>query len=154
MILSGETIKRLGILYPCNERTIHTSGLTYGLSHCGYDIRVAQDVSFFEYRFTLASSVEQFTIPDDVMGVVHDKSTWARQGLSVFNTVIEPGWKGYLTLELVNHYNIVTIKAGTPIAQVVFHQVDEKVPGYKGKYQNQPNQPIQARFDDCLGSFE
>ena len=42
-------------------------------------------------------------MPRDMVGVVHDKSTWARRGLSVFNTVIEPGWRGKLTLELVYH---------------------------------------------------
>ena len=34
------------------------------------------------------------------MGIVHDKSTWARRGLVVQNTVIEPGWHGYLTIEV------------------------------------------------------
>jgi dCTP deaminase len=38
------------------------------------------------------------------MGIVHDKSTWARRGLVVQNTVIEPGWHGYqTTIELTNH---------------------------------------------------
>ena len=42
------------------------------------------------------SSIEFFNMPKYLVGIVHDKSSLARQGLSVFNTVIEPGWKGYL----------------------------------------------------------
>ena len=60
----------------------------------------------------------------------------------MFNTVIEPGWKGFLTLELVYHGNEeLHIPAGAGIAQVLFHQV--KIPAlYTGKYQGQADQPI------------
>jgi dCTP deaminase len=96
-----------------------------------------------EGRFVLASALEEFDMPTHLMGIVHDKSTWARHGLSVFNTVIEPGWKGFLTLELVYHGNHpLEIPAGAGIAQVVFHHVTEPAQ-YKGKYQHQANQPVQ-----------
>ena len=42
-------------------------------------------------------------MPSDVLGQVCDKSTWARRGVAVQNTIIEPGWRGYLTVELTNH---------------------------------------------------
>lgn len=97
-------------------------------------------------RFILASAVEKFNMPDHLCGVVHDKSTWARQGLSVFNTVIEPGWKGYLTLELVYHgEEVLVIPAGSGIAQVLFHEVLEPRQ-YTGKYSNQPDRPVEAIF--------
>lgn len=96
-------------------------------------------------RFTLASAIEEFDMPDDLLGIVHDKSSWARRGLSVFNTVIEPGWKGFLTLELVFHGNEpVVIQHGSGIAQVIFHQLENSA-AYKGKYQNQPNEPVRAK---------
>lgn len=98
-----------------------------------------------EDKFTLASAIEEFDMPDDLLGIVHDKSTWARQGLSVFNTVIEPGWKGFLTLELVYHRRKeLYIPAGSGIAQVIFHQLVEPA-RYTGKYQNQPNYPVEAK---------
>lgn len=84
-------------------------------------------------------------MPDNLVGIVHDKSTWARKGLSVFNTVIEPGWKGFLTLELVYHGSKdLIIPAGSGIAQVIFHElsVDAK---YEGKYQNQEDKPVEAK---------
>ena len=81
-------------------------------------------------------------MPPHLVGIVHDKSTWARHGLSVFNTVIEPGWKGFLTLELVYHGNeVLHIPAGAGIAQVLFHQVMNPAL-YTGKYQGQADQPI------------
>lgn len=96
-------------------------------------------------RFTLASAIEEFDMPNRLLGIVHDKSSWARKGLSVFNTVIEPGWKGFLTLELVFHGNEpVIIPHGSGIAQVIFHQL-ENPSAYNGKYQNQPNEPVRAK---------
>lgn len=122
-------------------------GVSWGLSEAGYDIRTKQNLTLYYFdKFRLASSLEEFDMPNDLVGIVHDKSTWARQGLSVFNTVIEPGWKGFLTLELVYHGNgSVTIPAGAGIAQVIFHQLTDKK-GYDGKYQNQENMPVEARF--------
>lgn len=96
-------------------------------------------------RFTLASAIEEFQMPDNLVGIVHDKSTWARRGLSVFNTVIEPGWKGFLTLELVYHgQDELIIPAGSGIAQVVFHETVVSS-AYNGKYQNQEDEPVAAR---------
>ncbi len=84
-------------------------------------------------------------MPDCLVGLVKDKSTWARRGLSVFNTVIEPGWKGWLTLELVYHGNEpLHIPAGAGIAQVIFERV-ENTAAYSGKYQNQEDRPVAAR---------
>lgn len=136
-------------------------GTSYGLGEAGYDIRIKQDVSFFpkgtlgpqvivdgvysEGRFALASAIEEFQMPTSLVGVVHDKSTWARKGLSVFNTVIEPGWDGFLTLELVYHGNdVLHIKAGSGIAQVIFTEIKHPT-SYNGKYQNQEDKPVPAR---------
>lgn len=123
--------------------------MTYGLSQCGYDIRIDQDITLGHGHgmFHLASSFEEFNMPNDVMGVVHDKSSWARRGLSVKNTIIEPGWRGFLTLELTSDApNILNIKKGCPIAQVVFHRLDQECEKpYNGKYQDQERGPQVAR---------
>jgi dCTP deaminase len=136
-------------------------GVSYGLSEAGYDIRIKQDIHFYksedgdppevavdgvfvEGKFTLASAIEEFRMPSDLVGVVHDKSTWARQGLSVLNTIIEPSWRGFLTLELVYHGREgLHIPAGAGIAQVVFHQTSCNA-YYDGKYQNQADNPVAA----------
>lgn len=166
MILSGKTIQRLGIITPCVERSHHErTGTSYGLSMGGYDVCLDQDITVLPGFTTLASTREVFKMPKDVIGVVHDKSSWARRGLFVQNTVIEPGWEGYLTLELTyspvlsqdeigtvlaNHgayaHGAIHLSEGTPIAQVVFHQLDQMTEGYgNGKYQNQERGPQHAR---------
>lgn len=87
-------------------------------------------------------------MPKNVVGIVHDKSTWARRGLAVQNTVIEPGWRGFLTLELTNHGSVpIKIERAMPIAQIVFHFTDEETVGYEGKYQDQERGPQEARHD-------
>lgn len=147
MILSAQTIPR-SIVEPFVEtKTIHPeSGMSYGLSAAGYDIRVAQAMVLPKGLCVLASSLERFAMPNDVLGVVHDKSTLARMGVAVQNTVIEPGWHGWLTLELTNHADEpVTLIFGQPIAQILFHRLDQPTDTpYSGKYQNQENRPVSA----------
>ena len=126
-----------------SKRQLH--GLTFGLGEAGYDVRIRQDVTLHPLsRFRLASTVEHFDVPTDLVGVVHDKSSWARRGLSVFNTVIEPGWNGYLTLELVYHgWRPLRIRAFTGIAQILWHELTEPAQ-YRGRYQGQPDRPVSA----------
>jgi len=147
----------------------HTAhGVSHGLAEAGYDIRIRQDVVFepsvhlggtgamvrgpcvwvdgepHPGRFCLASTVEEFQLPTDLVGLVKDKSSHARRGLSVFNTVIEPGFCGGLTLEL--HFcgqDGFRIPAGSGIAQVLFHRI-ELPAQYTGKYQNQAARPVAA----------
>ena len=125
------------------------------MSHAGYDIRVAEAHRIFPGEFTLASSAERFALPDSVLGIVHDKSTWARKGLSVFNTVLEPGWCGYLTLELANHgKEPINLYTGMGIAQVVFHFLDQRTDNpYSGKYQDQKAGPQEAIFETSLAGL-
>lgn len=148
MILSAQTIRALQPVSPFEERSV-IRGRSYGLSHAGYDIRIAETVTLYPGQFSLASSVERFTMPADVLALVKDKSSWARLGLSVFNTVIEPGWFGHLTYELKNQgAETLQIVSGDPIAQIIFHRLDEPTErAYDGKYQNQEAGPQPARFE-------
>lgn len=162
MILSGQTIRELskikhktvfqGMIEPFEERT-RFEGMTYGVGPAGYDMRIEFDQTGSKTEtlltpgeFLLASTMERFRMPTNVMGIVHDKSTWARLGLAVQNTVIEPGWEGWLTLELTNHSEEpIVLKRGMPICQVVFHFVDQHVDkSYDGKYHNQQRGPVKA----------
>lgn len=130
-------------------------GMSYGLTAAGYDIRIgAIRGGFPEWRldpgeFLLCSSMERFKIPHDIQAIVHDKSTWARRGLALQNTVLEPGWEGYITLELSNHGEYaLDLRIGCPIAQVVFHQLDMPTNRpYTGKYQNQEARPVYAKLE-------
>lgn len=167
MIINGTALLAAApIVDMVRGKMVGPGGTSFGLGEAGYDIRIAQDIVFmgkfgntrrrhnadgtrsedvFAGRFVLASAIDEFDMPDVLTGIVHDKSTWARKGLSVFNTVIEPGWKGFLTLELVYHgEDELIIPAGSGIAQVIFHKTAEHA-HYMGKYQNQEDKPVPAR---------
>ena len=147
MILSAQTIAALHLVDPMEPRTEHR-GMTYGLSPCGYDVRVREKASIAPQGFELLSTMEYFDLPPGICGFVCDKSTWARQGLALQNTILEPGWHGYLTLEATNHSKAhLIVNHGDPIAQVVFCHLDEPTrQPYDGKYQNQPPCPVKARY--------
>ena len=173
MIINGQTLLEAAPIKNMLPTKQVAFGMSYGCSEAGYDIRIKQEIRFYpvnpdaefkkfrvmtftndsftnddEGRFTLASAIEEFQMPTHLLGRVCDKSSWARKGLSVFNTVIEPGWNGFLTLELVYHGNTeLIIPAGAPIAQVIFEEVKNPAQ-YKGKYQFQSTDPTPARHQE------
>lgn len=172
MIVNGKALLAAAPIRGMHTEKKRFRGTSYGLSEAGYDLQIDQDIHFFprtwrggahvavtrydnKYehgnrtlhpgRFCLANAMEEFQMPKGLVGVVHDKSTWARKGLSVFNTVIEPGWNGYLTLELVFHGDEeIIIQRGQGIAQVLFSALIEHGDYEDGKYQNQERRPYDA----------
>jgi dCTP deaminase len=149
-ILSSQTIRRLGLIEPMRERYIDSNGCSCGLSIAGYDITLDHDAEFPPLGFTLVSAAERFVMPAHVIGVVHDKSSLARKGLAVQNTVVEPGWCGFLTMEVTNHtIQTIRMSQGSAIAQVLFHLLDEPAERpYAGKYQDQKRGPQSALRED------
>lgn len=155
MILSGSTIEQRHIIHPHLPRTeMHTPDgrrLTYGESFAGYDVRVRERVRVWRFLTVLASTIEHFRVPLDVTGTDTGKSSLARRGISTIVTPLEPGWRGYLTLEIQfkptwrEWWKLWTvIDAGSPITQIQFSQVDAKTVGYAGPYQDQPARPVEA----------
>lgn len=152
--------------------------ISYGLTSYGYDIRLAEH--FVEYlpshqpvnvkdpstlsttsyhtkrfvlkpgAFVLAHSAEYFAIPNDVVGICVGKSTYARLGIHVLVTPLEPGWRGYLTLEIANLSNVaVMLHAGEGIAQIQFHEGERPWVSYadrRGKYQDQAEAVVLPRM--------
>ena len=100
--------------------------------------------------FALAHTLEDFHMPDNVAGQICDKSTYARMGVSCFNTFFDPGFRGNGTLELVNlSANVIVIREGDPICQIVFQWLDQPTERpYAGKYQDQPRIPVAAIMED------
>lgn len=148
MVLSGDTINQIRPFDPFEPESKRAFGLSYGLSHAGYDVRLAEAIWLPPKGFRLASTLERFVMPNDCIAVVHDKSTNIRQGIAVHNTVVEPSWCGYLTLEISNQsWRFHRLQAGYPIAQIIFHKLDWPARGYSGKYQNQERGPQVARFE-------
>ncbi len=164
MFVNGQTLLQAEPIKDMVSSKQRFEGTSWGLAEAGYDIRIKQTIEYindpfgerivitepeggeevFAGNFALASAMELFQMPENLVGNVKDKSTWARRGLSVFNTVIEPGWNGFLTLELVFHGSeSVTIVSGQGIAQVLFGRLEE-AGEYTGKYQNAMDRPQPA----------
>ena len=146
--------------------------ISYGTSSYGYDVRCDRDFKVFTNlnstivdpknfdldgfwdvkdvdvlvvppnSFALASTIETFRIPRDVLAICVGKSTYARCGIIVNVTPLEPEWVGQVTLELSNTTSLpAKIYAGEGVAQLLFFQSDQPCETtYKdrdGKYQNQ-----------------
>lgn len=159
------------MIEPFVENQIRQGVISYGLSSYGYDIRVADEFKIFtnvystvvdpknfdpksmvDFKgdvcvippnsFALARTVEYFRVPRGVLCVCLGKSTYARCGIIVNITPFEPGWEGYVTLEISNTTPLpAKIYANEGIAQVLFFEADEpcevSYDERKGKYQGQ-----------------
>lgn len=148
MILSAKSIRELKPVEPFIERTV-INGMSAGISVAGYDVRIRESLFIPPDGFALASTIEQFKMPKNVLAMVADKSSWARRGLSLLNTIIDPGFFGFLTIELknLNPEKALTISAGSPIAQIIFEWVDAETEGYNGKYNHQSSGPQKVRYE-------
>jgi len=120
-----------GMISPFEEKQVSKGKISYGLSSFGYDARVSNEFKIFTNvnseivdpknfkpsnfvtknvseciippnSFVLASTVEYFKIPKDVLVICLGKSTYARCGIIVNVTPLEPGWEGNVTLEFSN----------------------------------------------------
>ncbi len=100
------------------------------------------------HSFMLGKTVERFSIPDDIVCVCVGKSTYARCGLILNVTPLEPGWTGHVTLELSNTTSLpALVYLNEGIGQVLFFRGDE-VPLHTygdGKYQGQESRIVLPR---------
>ena len=145
--------------------------ISYGTSSYGYDVRCSNEFkvftninsatvdpkkfdekSFVDIKndvcvippnsFALASTIEYFKIPRNVLTICLGKSTYARCGIIVNVTPLEPEWEGHVTLEFSNTSSLTAkIYANEGVAQMLFLESDEECEtSYKdrgGKYQGQ-----------------
>lgn len=166
-----------GMIHPYEPTQIRR-GVSYGQSCAGYDVRLSpifkapkpaivldpHEISEAHFStveadsyeippgaFVLANTAERFIMPQNVLGIALGKSTWARLGLVVNATPLEPGWRGFLTLELSNTgRNVIRVHAGEGIAQILFAQLS----GFPamtysrraGKYMDQPAEPVISKL--------
>ena len=160
-----------GMISPFEEKQISEGKISYGLSSFGYDARVSNEFKIFTNvnseivdpknfkpsnfvtknvseciippnSFVLASTVEYFKIPKDVLVICLGKSTYARCGIIVNVTPLEPGWEGCVTLEFSNTTPLpAKIYANEGAAQFIFLKGNENpettYAQRKGKYMKQ-----------------
>ncbi len=139
-----------GMIEPFVEKQKRDGAISYGLSSYGYDARCSSDFKIFTNvdnamvdpknfsdqsfvdrntdicvippnSFVLTHTVEYFRIPKDVLVICLGKSTYARCGLIVNVTPLEPGWEGHVTLEISNTTPLpARVYANEGIAQFLF----------------------------------
>jgi len=160
-----------GMITPFSDRQIRKGVISYGVSSYGYDIKIGDEFKIFtninstvvdpknfderslvDFKgevciippnsFALASSIEYFKIPRDIIVICLGKSTYARCGIIVNVTPLEPEWEGHVTVEISNTTPLpAKIYGNEGIAQLIFLQADEICEiSYKdkaGKYQSQ-----------------
>ena len=159
------------MIEPFVDEQVRQGVISYGVSSYGYDVRVGDEFkvftnvyntvvdpknfdskSFVDIKadecvippnsFALASTIEYFRIPRDVLTVCLGKSTYARCGIIVNVTPFEPEWEGFVTLEISNTTPLpAKIYANEGLCQVLFFESDEdcevSYKDKKGKYQAQ-----------------
>ena len=163
--------KEKDMISPFEEKQVRGDSISYGLSSYGYDARVSDEFKIFTNvnseivdpknfnqdgfvskkskicvippnSFALARTVEYFKIPNDVLVICLGKSTYARCGIIVNVTPLEPGWEGHVTLEFSNTTPLpAKIYANEGVAQFIFLKGNEKpdvsYADRKGKYMGQ-----------------
>jgi len=160
-----------GMIEPFVERQAREGVISYGLSSYGYDARVGREFKIFTNvdsavvdpkafspqsfvdretdicivppnSFALASTIEYFRVPRDVLVVCLGKSTYARCGIIVNVTPLEPEWEGHVTIEISNTTPLpARIYAGEGICQFLFFKGEQpcetSYADRKGKYMRQ-----------------
>ena len=163
--------KERAMISPFVENQKRDRVISYGVSSYGYDARVADEFKIFTNvdsaivdpkdfadhgfvdrktdvcvippnSFALARTVEYFKIPRDVLVICLGKSTYARCGIIVNVTPLEPEWEGHVTLEFSNTTTLpARIYANEGAAQFIFLKADSpcevSYADRKGKYQGQ-----------------
>ena len=165
-------VKKHNMIEPFEPKLVRNGKVSYGLSSYGYDLRVADEFKVFTNvhsavvdpknfseksfvdmngegsilippnSFALTRSMEYLKIPRNVLGLCIGKSTYARCGIIVNVTPIQPEWEGYLIIEISNTTPLpAKIYAGEGIAEILFFESDEVCEkSYKeisGMYSNQ-----------------
>ncbi len=151
-----EMARNHNMISPFEDKQIRGTKISYGLSSFGYDARVSNEFKIFTNvnseiidpknfnqnnfisksgescvippnSFVLSSTIEYFKIPNDIMVICLGKSTYARCGIIVNVTPLEPGWEGHVTLEFSNTTPLpAKIYANEGVAQFIFLKGNEK----------------------------
>jgi len=158
-----------GMIKPFVGKKVSDGVLSYGLESFGYTFRLAnkfkvyrkgceicvdpknlvsesyldltkEAIEIYPNSYVTGQSIEAFDIPPDVFGLVFGKSSYARLGIEIIVTPIEPGWRGRITVGIANHQKSpIKVYANEGIAQIVFFQGEPCLTTYNGNYQDQEN---------------
>jgi dCTP deaminase len=160
-----------GMIEPFNHEQVRKGVISFGVSSYGYDLRIANEfkvpapvegkvidpknfdeANFINFHgdvcevpansYAICRSLEYFRIPRETLVICFGKSTYARSGVIVNITPLEPEWEGFITISVSNTSPFpVKLYANEGLAQIVFLQAGEvcetSYADKKGKYQAQ-----------------
>ena len=120
------------------EIKLEPNDLSTCLNPAGYDLRSLKTVTIKPKEYELVATLETVELDLNIVAFMHIRSSLAREGIIGSFAVIDPGFRGQLTLHLQNVSNKeITIKEKERIVQIVFHNLSGKAnKGYNGSYQN------------------
>jgi dCTP deaminase len=134
MALSDANIKRLIVegkltIEPYDEGNLNPAG---------YDLRSAGEVVLESGQHILASTLERISLPPDVFGILHVRSSFAREGLFASLALVDPGFRGQLTVSLFNAgKELLRIGCGERFIQLTIIQLSSEAERpYEGRYQD------------------
>lgn len=124
-----------GSLRESTRRTPESTPLTTDINHC---------VFLQPGKTYLASTIEEFNLPENMAALFFPRSTLFRSGVSFGSSVLPPGYVGPMTFSLTNHHSEpFEIQIGARFAHVIFQSVTGEIGLYKGQWQggriSQPN---------------
>ena len=103
-----------------------------------YDIVYSNDIIIYPHEHLLMTTMEYIELPNDVMAFVNLRSTYARLGLSIPPTIVDAGFKGQLTIEVIGSEFPIKLESGQRFLHLIFARTLTPVEKpYNGKYQNQ-----------------
>lgn len=136
MVLSGNDIKRYMatgklVIEPVEEVQFQQNGIDLILES------VSPDNQYFQpCKFYLGATREVLQLPDDLMGFVNLRSSWARRGIMIPPTIVDAGFKGNLTIEMVP-FSKIEVPVGQRFLHLVLARLTGPADSYSGKYQGQ-----------------
>jgi dCTP deaminase len=108
------------------------------LTPAGYDFSSGATFDLNPKQQKLVATAEYIELPADIVGTIHLKSSLCREAVIGSFAVIDPGFRGNLTLSLFNSgEKLIRIDKNEPLVQVIFHRTGEpSLNPYRGKYQD------------------
>ena len=126
MILGNKVLQ--GFLTPCSEDSIREAGL---------DLKLKENLVLQPKEFKLIWTKEIIKLPTKLLAFCNLRSSWARKGILIPPTIIDPGFEGRIVIEVFNASdNTISIPSETRFLHVILAEVNGAIP-YCGQYQNQ-----------------
>lgn len=95
-----------------------------------------QEITIKPGEYYLVQTYEEINTPDDLMPLVHTRTSLFRSGLLLLNSKTDPGYSGVLTMGLTNLSSFpVKLQLGARICNIVFHKIEGKTVKYRGQHQ-------------------